>query len=140
MWVGTNGLGVVQYTLKGTHITRADTFPTAVDGAANKNVFAIGSRRNGEVWIALEDQLLLWQPGSKQLTPLPTPGMVVHTLYEDSRGTFYGGADDGRLWRLNDTTRQLEFIDHPLKQVIYNIFDRSRIPIEKEACESRVNL
>lgn len=123
VWVGTNGLGVVRYTLEGTHITRADTFATAPAGAVNKNVFAIGTRQNGEVWIALEDQLLIWQPGSKQLTPLSTPGMVVHTLYEDSKGTFYGGADNGRLWRLNDSTRQLEFIDHPLNQVIYNILE-----------------
>ncbi len=123
VWVGTNGLGVVQYTLDGTRVARADTFATTAGDSVNKNVFAIGTRKNEEAWIAVEDQLLIWQPGSKQLTPFPTPGMVVHTLYEDSQGTFYGGADDGRLWRLDETSGELEFIDHPLEQVIYNILE-----------------
>jgi ligand-binding sensor domain-containing protein len=122
LWVGTrDGEGINRFIFKGNEEPRVLHY---LNNPKDINIIDISclcilQRKNGEVWVGSKGvmtRLVPEEPGSNKRPQVTRYAMGGWTfdLFEDSRGTLWGGTWGGGLWRYDDTSHEFIFIKNDL--------------------------
>ncbi len=128
VWLGTTGLGVLRYTMFGSDSVKVDVFQTAaVQNGKNRTVYALLPRKDGSLWVSVDNEVLLHREDSSQFVKAPVPTVFgnTHAFFESSDETLWGGCADGRIWRLPKGAPIAESINHQLTNAVYSIFQHA---------------
>lgn len=114
LWAGTSGDGVVRYRIRDAVIANIDTLATSFGvSAEDAPVLALIARRDGSVWISVEDGgLFTLGAGSDRFVRSVLPDEMqrenVSVLYEDGSGTLWAGTQHGLVLRLSGEPRRVQ--------------------------------
>jgi len=113
IWVGTDNLGIVRYSYDEAGIFHADTVATNfTDDELEAPVRAVTSDDDGHVWVSLTEGTLLRYNNFGNISSYNTGTEAnTNTLFVDSTGTLWGGDQQGRVWRMDKSGSQPEFIN-----------------------------
>ncbi|MGQ9619547.1 MAG: two-component regulator propeller domain-containing protein [Bacteroidales bacterium] len=95
MWVGTQGYGIYRYDPKKGRFF----VDTGINGMLprDRTVTAMGTDRNGNLWIGSNDGLAKWDPATSEgfvyTQSAGLAGNVITALFCDSRGTVWVGSE-----------------------------------------------
>ncbi len=115
VWVGSrDGGGINRFVFKANEEPRVLHYLNNKNDANNIidiSCLSLLQRRNGDVWIGSQgfiSRMVPEEPGSNkrpQVTRYPMQGWTFN-LFEDSKGTLWGGTWGGGLWRYDETSRE----------------------------------
>lgn len=114
LWVGTrDGKGIDRFVFNGSGKPRVYHYlnnPNDPNNILNISCLSLLQRRNGEVWIGSQGYItkLIPEPAGSGRSPRVTryqKGEWTFSLFEDSKGTLWGGTWDGGLWRFDEASQ-----------------------------------
>lgn len=132
VWLGTTGLGIIRYTLRAADSVSVDTLKTNIpESGNNSTVYAILARSDGTLWASIENEILVYPPGSDSFKIFPSskeiPRSNTHVFYEDADKVLWGGRADGWIWKLDVRSgiEKMIFVNHQLRNTVYSILQTS---------------
>ncbi|MDX1672521.1 MAG: two-component regulator propeller domain-containing protein, partial [Balneolaceae bacterium] len=113
LWVGTESLGVIRYRFTGEDKLEADTLSLGNFGEkGGTTVRSLVARKDGSVWVSLLDGHIV-QYNSDGNTQFHETGSGINTnaLFESDDGRLWGGEQEGRIWRLQESGDEYAFLE-----------------------------
>lgn len=107
LWIGTNGRGLLAFSMDTQTIRRCLEPGPAPSGPADDIVLAVQEDAGGDLWIGTRTRgLLRYDPGSRTLAPVPLDPRVevVWDVLVDRSGSVWAGTLDAGLYRIDPAT------------------------------------
>jgi len=113
LWVGTESMGVIRYRFAGDGILDVDTLEINLpELPGNKTVRALEARRDSSVWVSLlNGNIARFKTGEQPALYRSGSSINTNALYESPEGVLWGGEQDGRIWRLEESDRGTRFLE-----------------------------
>lgn len=112
LWVGTDNIGAVRYGYDESGALTADTLATGSnDENVQKPVRALEATKNGGVWVALTEGILLYFDINDRVSAYNAgTNTIISSLYSDKEGRLWGGEQDGRVWVKQEDGNRSRFV------------------------------